>query len=121
MIEGIGLKVFEITEFNKIININKEKFINEIFTSEERKYCEKRNNGSLAVRFAAKIAWMKATGEPDIFNFLDIEIVNDELGKPNIILYGEALLFFNKMKLHESILSLSHSKNIATAFVLLQK
>lgn len=121
MITGIGLKVFEINEFNELMNQDKDKFIKERFTLAEREYCKKRKNQSLAVRLAAKIAWMKAAGSYDKFNFLDVEVINDEFGKPNIRLHGTALLFFEKMQLHESVLSLSHSKNTAIAVVILQK
>ena len=82
MILGIGNDIVEIARIEKAIS--NEKFKKRVYTEKEIEITEKK--GSKAARFSAKEAISKAlgTGVRD-FNLTDIEILNDELGKPYVV------------------------------------
>ena len=93
MIFGIGIDNIEVKRIKKQID-GSTKFKEKIFTAEEIEYCESKKNyaESFAVRFAAKEAFLKAigTGWAEGLQFIDIEILNGEKGKPEIHLHGKA-------------------------------
>ncbi|APU58652.1 holo-ACP synthase [Clostridium botulinum] len=123
MIYGIGTDITEIRRIEKAITRNKN-FINKLFTKNEMDLWEKKNFKLefIAGRFAAKEAISKAlgTGIRD-FNFKDIEIINDELGKPQVILKPKAENIIRKIsKFYKIHLSISHEKEYAIAYALLE-
>ena len=118
-IQGIGVDTIEINRIKKTIEAN-EKFLEKVFTDNEIKYCKAKKNSfeSYAARFAAKEAFSKAlgTGVGKSFSWLDIEILNDKLGKPAIRMVNK-ILIDSKSKIH---LSLTHTKDYSTAFVIIE-
>lgn len=123
MIYGIGTDITEIRRIEKAITRNKN-FINKLFTKNEMDLWEKKNFKLefIAGRFAAKEAISKAlgTGIRD-FNFKDIEIINNELGKPQVILKPKAEDIIRKIsKSYKIHLSISHEKEYAIAYALLE-
>lgn len=123
MIYGIGTDIIEIRRIEKAITRNKN-FTNKLFTKDEMDLWEKKNFKLefIAGRFAAKEAVSKAlgTGIRD-FNFKDIEIINNELGKPQVILKPKAEDIIRKIsKSHKFHLSISHEKEYAIAYALLE-
>jgi holo-[acyl-carrier protein] synthase len=115
MILGIGLDVVEIERIAKIIE-RTNKFSMRILSERERiKYesllAEKRVE-YLAGRFAAKEAYSKAvgTGIGAGCEFHQIEILNDEKGKP--------VLYFDE-QLVAGFVSITHTKTVAAAQVIL--
>ena len=84
MIYGIGIDIVHITKFKKALERWGDKFKNRLFTGNELTYCEKRrfSEQHLAVRFAAKEAFLKALGKRKKFN--EIEVANNSDGKPCI-------------------------------------
>lgn len=123
MIYGIGTDITEIRRIEKAITRNKN-FINKLFTKNEMDLWEKKNFKVefIAGRFAAKEAISKAlgTGIRD-FNFKDIEIINNELGKPKVILKPKAEDIIRKISQSYKIhLSISHEKEYAIAYALLE-
>jgi len=123
MIRGTGVDIIEISRIKSAIERD-DKFINKIFTVNEIKYCESKAKKAqhYAARFASKEAFFKAigTGWRNGMSWTDIDINNDSLGKPEIKLSGETLLFFNKLKLKSISLSISHSKEYAVGFVIIE-
>jgi holo-[acyl-carrier protein] synthase len=113
----------EVSRIKKSVQ-NSTSFKNRVYTVAEQEYCLSRKAGqfqSLAARFAAKEAVSKAlgTGIGESAELLDIEICNDSLGKPLVVLRGKALKTF-KDKHGEGIeISLSHSHDYAVAFAVL--
>jgi len=77
---------------------------------------------SLAVRFSAKEAFVKALGIGirNGINFKDINVEVDDLGKPYLILRGESLNMINNFSITRYHLTLSHSNDYAIAVVLLE-
>jgi holo-[acyl-carrier protein] synthase len=66
---------------------------------------------------------VKAFGEPskNPLNWTDIEVMNDEEGKPMIKFHNSALDLMKKKKIDSVVVSMSHSKNYAVANVILLK
>lgn len=100
-------------------------FIDGVFTIGEINYCNQFKNKAerYAARYAAKEALLKAlgTGWRDGITFKDIDIINDELGKPEIFLSGKAQEVANKLGVKAVHLSMSHTKELANAFVIINK
>ncbi|BBA52616.1 holo-ACP synthase [Fusobacterium varium] len=119
MILGIGNDIVEIERIEKAIS--NEKFIKRVYTEKEIEIIEKKGSkaASYAGRFSAKEAISKAlgTGVRD-FNLTDIEILNDELGKPYVVLKNELKGRMVDMRIE---ISISHSKEYATAVAVMFK
>ncbi|HOV12916.1 MAG TPA: holo-ACP synthase, partial [Spirochaetota bacterium] len=98
--------------------------LEKVFTKNEIEYCMKRKASSqcLAVRFATKEAFAKAlgTGFRNGVYFDEIEIVNNELGKPDIKLYGKTKEIYDNLNLKKVNVSLSHEKHYAVSVVVLE-
>ena len=97
---GIGTDIVNIKRMQKLLKSNSNNFKNRIFSKNEIIYCEKKRNPSsfYAKRFAAKEALSKAlgTGIRKGINFKDIEILNDNFGKPSINLKGSTANFLKR-------------------------
>ena len=122
MILGIGTDLFEVSRMKKAIEKD-TLFIESVFTKNEIQYCQplKRKEQNFAARFAAKEALMKAlgTGWRDGIKFTDINISNNDLGKPEISLSGKAKEIADNMGVKSIHLSMSHIKDIVNAFVII--
>ncbi|MFN8372828.1 MAG: holo-ACP synthase [Anaerolineae bacterium] len=93
-----------------------ERFMNRFFTAGEREDCEDQPH-RLAARLAAKEAVAKAigTGIGDI-RWVEIEIrCNNPRKRPTLILHGNAALLAAEMGLTEWDISLTHTKEYASA------
>ena len=97
---GLGTDIVNIKRLEKIIKKNRNTFKSRVFSKNEILYCEKKNNPAAfyAKRYAAKEALSKAlgTGIRQGINFKDIEIRNNNFGKPSIKLKGATAKFLNK-------------------------
>ena len=120
-IRAIGVDLCEVKRMEKIIDRTGDRFLKKVFTDRERKYCSEKHNYAqcFAARFAAKEAMLKAlgTGLRDGIKWKDIEIVNDELGKPSFEFYN---LCAEKTAGRHVLLSLSHTDHTALAFVVIE-
>ena len=125
MIVGIGTDIVEIQRIKKIFYKYGEKFKKRCFTKDEIQRSEKTFNdiNSYAKRYAAKEACSKAlgTGLAKGIVWKDISVINNELGKPIIILKGNALKRFNYLsdKKCSIVVSLSDEKDYAIANVII--
>ena len=115
-----GTDIIEIERIKELIENEKEKAIEKIYTEKEVEYCESKNNVKYqhyAARFAAKEAIFKAISNKlnDKFeiSWRDVEILNDKNGRP------EVKFIRNRPKNMEEIeISLSHCKIYAVATVI---
>ena len=117
MIVGIGNDIIEIERIEKAIS--KEGFKNKIYTQRELENIEKRGNRTetYAGIFSAKEAISKAIGTGvREFSLTDLEILNDDLGKPYVVV-SEKLdkIIKSKKEDYQIEISISHSKKYATA------
>ncbi|MBI5683422.1 MAG: holo-ACP synthase [Deltaproteobacteria bacterium] len=113
MIYGIGVDIVHIPKFNKAVEKWGDRFKERVFTKSELEYCKNKgfSEQHLAVRFAAKEALFKALGKG--MNFTDIEIINNEAGKPE-------LNFKSPISNLKSHITLSHDKDYCIAQVVLE-
>ena len=123
---GIGTDIVNIKRMERSIKKNGNAFKNKVFSKNEIYYCEKKKNPSsfFAKRFAAKEALSKAlgTGIRKGINFKNIEITNDNYGKPSIKLKGTTETFLKKKikkKKYSIYLSLSDDSPWAQATVII--
>ena len=72
---------------------------------------------SLAGRFAAREAFYKALQNPELFNWEDIEIINETNGKPKFIFYNSLKEFCSTKKIH---LTITHSPEFAISVVIIE-
>lgn len=117
MILGIGNDIVEISRIAKAIS--NEKFLKRVYTEKEIEIINKKGNSeaSYAGRFSAKEAISKALGTGvRNFNLTDIEILNDELGKPFVVFKNNLLEIMKGKKIE---ISISHSREYATAIAIL--
>ena len=121
MIVGIGNDIIEIERIEKAIS--KESFKNKIYTQRELKNIEKRGNRTetYAGIFSAKEAISKAIGTGvREFSLTDLEILNDDLGKPYVAV-SEKLdkIIKDKKEDYQIEISISHSKKYAIAMAII--
>lgn len=121
MILGIGIDITDIQKIEE--SIRHESFRRKVFTSAERNAAEKFQNQSehLAGKFAAKEAFMKAIGAGiwQEIGFAQIEVLNDESGKPYLRLSGKAKARLQQIEAKQVHVSISHSAGVAVAVVIL--
>lgn len=134
---GVGTDIVSIDRIAKAINgINGNAFINRILTESEKILHNQINNGHkktsfVAKRFAAKEAISKALGVGigKHFGFHDASILNDNLGKPIVILNDNVkIMLLAKLVNAErnegqydvnTHISLSDEKSMSIAFVII--
>lgn len=119
---GIGNDIVEIDRIRKSYDRHGYRFLTKLFTTREQDYCLKHKDPipHLAGRFAAKEAVVKAlgTGFGEHASWLDIEIINDELGKP-CIHFSKHLL--EKLPSPHMLVSISHCESYVTAMAIWTK
>lgn len=120
---GIGIDMIEVDRVAHKIEKNNG-FREMVFSPSEIEYCETKAHKyeHYAARFAAKEAFFKAigTGWTNGTSFHEIEITNDEHGKPLMHLLGETQTTLKPLNIQSITLSVSHLKAIASAVVLVQ-
>ena len=119
---GTGLDATEIARIAEAIERHGDRFVRRIFTDEEIAYCRRRRDfaSSFAARFAAKEAAMKAlgTGHSRGVFWTGIEVVRRH-GPPQLQFHGGAAKRFAELGATGSLLTLTHSQDLAIAHVLL--
>lgn len=122
MIVGVGCDIIEIERIARAIK--SESFIRRVFTAEEAAYCQRRGQqaaASFAARFAAKEAVLKALGTGLREGSLqEIAVDNDGLGKPLVQLSGHFAMLAKQLGVKNIQISLSHSREFATAYVIME-
>lgn len=119
MIIGIGIDSVEIDRFKHWHNYPDKQLL-KIFSQEEINYCRANQLKSaerFAVRFSAREALFKALPQPIPFLRLckAVIIKKDHNGKPEMIV---DLMLIKNCKI---FISLTHTKTIATAMVILEQ
>ena len=119
---GIGTDIIKTARFERAT----EHFMARVFTLDERAYILKKGYVTAAGIFAAKEAVAKALGT----GFRDfwpshIEIMYDSMGKPNVVLHGNALMVARKLagrgrrRRYSINISISHTDTDAVAFAVI--
>ncbi|HUD02184.1 MAG TPA: holo-ACP synthase [Rhabdochlamydiaceae bacterium] len=119
MILGIGNDILEIERVREAIETQGDRFIQKLFTKREQAYCKKHADPMphYAARFSAKESIVKALGSGfgKHASFHDIEIINNDQGKPEVFFSDALKDQFNHPQI---LLSISHCKSyVATVAV----
>jgi holo-[acyl-carrier protein] synthase len=119
---GSGLDATEIDRIASAIDRYGDRFVLRVFTEGEIAYCRRKRDAasSFAARFAAKEAAMKAlgTGHSRGVFWRGIEVVRHS-GPPKLRFHGGAAVRFASLGATDSLLTLTHSRELAIAHVLL--
>lgn len=119
---GLGFDATDIPRIRATYERYGERFLQRVYTPGEIAYCTRHRDPvpSLAARFAAKEATMKALGTGHSRGVLwkDIDVVRHG-GPPQLRLTGGALRRFEQMQAKRALLTLTHADTLAMAQVLL--
>jgi len=125
MIVGLGIDIVLVDRIQNMLEKHQERVLERLYTAIEQAYCGKMARPALhyAARFAAKEAFVKAlgTGFSAGIRWRDIGIVNDRMGKPEIVVEGTALDAMKDLGVTRALVSLSHDPMHAAAVVVLEK
>ena len=123
MIYGIGTDIVKVDRIRKWLLDGK--MVQRFFNPAEMNSCASLQVSAehYAARFAAKEAFGKAVGTGLAgFSLQDVFVKNDESGKPELVLQNEAAELLKKKcgnaKIH---ISLSHEKEYALAYLIIEK
>ena len=125
MIIGSGIDIIEISRIKKACIKWGDSFLKRIFTANEIDYSKQKTSSyqHLAARFAAKEAVLKAFGSgwSNRTEWTEIEIWNEESGKPQVKLYKHLKQLKYEKQVDDIIISLSHTRIYAIASAILIK
>ncbi len=121
---GIGIDTVEIHRIESSLNRFGDRFRNKLFSKREKEKCESRADHAAcyAARFAAKEAFFKALPKNQGIHvgFLDVEVINHENGKPDLILCERLHNELTALGINNIQLSLTHSQILASAVVVME-
>ncbi len=124
MILGVGSDLIEVSRIAASIERYGERFLGRVFTAGEIAYCHARRNAaeSFAARFAAKEAAAKAlgTGISRGISWPEIEVRRKPGARPTIHWSGRALVRANDLGVRHGALTLTHSRELAMAVVVIE-
>ncbi len=113
----IGTDIIEVERIKNSLN-KRGDFLTKIFTDKEIKMFKEKGNSAqtIAGNFAAKEAISKSLGLGIRgYNFKDIEILRNNLGKPIVKTYNNLHRICIEYNVLEIKVSISHSENYAVA------
>ncbi|MCL2706586.1 MAG: holo-ACP synthase [Dehalococcoidia bacterium] len=114
--QHIGIDIVEISRIEDALQRFGQAFLERIYTAREiAAYQDKLS--SLAVRFAAKEAVIKALDAPKL-GPREIEILSAPSGKPLVTLFGAARNRLDELGISVLDVSLSHSREYAAAMAI---
>lgn len=121
---GIGTDIVNVSRIEKSLKKFGESFSKRILHDNELQVFKQRKTAThyLAKRFAAKEALAKAlgTGIAKGISFEEIEVINNDDGKPELILHGKALEIATQLGVENMFISLSDEKKYAIAYVIIE-
>jgi holo-[acyl-carrier protein] synthase len=124
LILGTGVDLAEVPRIKASIERFGQRFIQRIYTPGEIAYVERKANRfeRYAARFAAKEAGMKAlgTGMRGGVRWKDLEVVNLPSGRPTLRLHGTTLAIAEHAGVRKINLSMTHTSEMALAFVIFE-
>jgi len=123
-IVGIGHDQIELARIRRTLQRHGERFLERCFTDEERRFCLGRRDPApgLAARYAAKEAAAKAlgTGVARGISWREIEVRRRRDQRPTLHFHGRAAERADRLGVLRAHVSLTHSRELATAFVVLE-
>jgi holo-[acyl-carrier protein] synthase len=113
MIVGIGVDLVDVPRFEQQL-ARTPRLLERLFAPAERLLKPR----SLAARYAAKEALIKALGGSDGVYWIDIEVTPEPSGRPTFTLTGETAATVSARGITALHLSMSHDAALATAYVI---
>ena len=114
-----GIDLVDCPRIENMVSEHGERFINRVFTAAEQAYAEANKDRieKLAGRFAAKEAILKlmGTGWRGKIAWTDIEVVNNNVGQPEVNLCGEVKKISERLGIKNISVSITHTANFAIA------
>ncbi len=124
MIIGIGFDMIEVSRIKSAVSRWGDKLEKRLFTEKELLYCNSKQDRfqRLACRFAAKEALLKAlgTGWQRGIEWKEIEVTNDEMGKPLITLSGKTGQISRQLGVSNIFVSITSTETFGAAQVILE-
>jgi len=124
MVLGLGTDLIETRRVQQSIDRFGDRFLERIFSAGEIAYCKRKKNAaeSFAARFAAKEAGAKAlgTGISRGVTWKEFEVKREASGKPSLHLSGRAAELAGGLGVKRIQLSLTHSRDLAMAVVVVE-
>ncbi len=118
MIIGIGVDVVDLARFERAAG-RTPALIGRLFAESEQADGDKRRPlRSMAARFAAKEALIKAIGDSTGVRWHDMAIVSDGLNNPSIEVHGALAAIVEGLGITDIHLSMSHDAGVAIAYVI---
>lgn len=125
MIVGIGVDICSVERLARLRQRYGRRFLDRVFTAAEQAYCGGGSNCDqrYAARFAAKEAFLKAlgTGFASGITLKDVEIASAPSGRPALVVTGQAKQMGQQLGVQTTHVSLSHERDHAIAFVVLER
>ncbi len=124
-IVGLGTDLARVERFRAFVQKQKTALLGRLFTLGELEYALSKKDPALhlAGRFAAKESCLKAfgLGWREGISWHDMEVVPDELGRPDLLLSGRAAEIAAEKQVEMVHLSYSHDGDYAVATVILER
>lgn len=124
MILGMGTDLAEIVRVQRSIDRFGERFLERVYTPGEIAYCMTKKGfaESFAARFAAKEAGAKALGTGISYgvSWKEFEVTRARSGRPSLVLHGRAAELAAQMGVVQICLSLTHTRDLAMAMVVME-
>ena len=124
MIIGVGIDMVEVDRMDEKVH-KSNGFKEKVFSKAEIEFCESKKEKAqhYAARFAAKEAFLKATGKGLLlgYNLSEIEVTSNDDGKPEIALHGSFAAFAKENNYNKIHLSITHVKSMASAVVVIEQ
>ena len=118
MIIGIGVDVVDLARFERATTRTPGVLARLFAESEQYDGLARRSLRSLAARFAAKEAVIKAIGDSAGVRWHDMAVISDELGNPSIEVYNALAEIVAARGIASIHLSMSHDAGVAIAYVI---
>jgi holo-[acyl-carrier protein] synthase len=124
-IRGIGVDLVDVPRLRALLERHGDRFKERTFTAGEIAYCDRCADPAIhyAARFAAKEAAAKALGTglwAEGVDWRDIEVTRADNGRPCLQLHGAAASHATNLGVRTAHLSLSHTRDLAIAQVILE-
>lgn len=121
MIEGVGIDIVDVARFKRAVDRWGVNLLERIFTEKELEYSRSKVHEAqhFSARFAVKEAVVKAvvSGTVKGFRWKDIEVRNDETGKPHVTLHGQFAKILQNRRIH---ISISHTVQTVVAVAVIE-
>ena len=116
MIIGTGIDLVDIARFERSVT-RTPRLLPRLFTEAEQQLRLR----SLAARYAAKEALIKALGGSDGVYWTEIEIASEASGRPHFVLSGSTARVVADRGITALHLSLTHDAGLAAAYVIAER